>query len=137
MKILKTDKILIAWIIIVLFLVSWPFPDIQEVTPFDYSDKLVHMILFGVFTFLLNKSLLSKGLGLKPSSVAAFIGGSAYAGLAEIIQIVAPGRSCSIFDFYAGAIGSVIALIIIYIIKARQGAGDRNDKKGIIQRDRD
>jgi VanZ family protein len=120
----------------VLFLVSWPFPDIPEVTRFDYSDKLVHMILFGVVTFLLNKSLLSKGFHLNPSVIAGLIGGSAYAGLAEIIQIFVPGRDCSIYDFYAGTIGSFIALIIIYIIRAKQRNDARDDKKGVVQRSR-
>lgn len=120
MKLQKIDRILIAWIIIVLFLVSWPFPDIPEVGRFDYSDKIVHMILFGVFAFLLNKSLLSKGFSPHPSAIAGLIGGSAYAGLAEIIQIFAPGRSCSIYDFYAGTIGALIALIIIYFLKTKQ-----------------
>lgn len=120
MNLKKIDWILIAWIIIVLFLISWPFPDIPEVSRFDYSDKIVHMVLFGVFTFLLNESLLSKGLRRHPSAIAGLIGGSAYAGLAEIIQIFAPGRSCSIYDFYAGAIGALIAVIIFYFLKARQ-----------------
>lgn len=136
MKLQLIDKILIAWIIIVLFLVSWPFPDMPEITRFDYSDKLVHMILFGVVTFLLSESLLSKGFRLNPSAIAGLMGGSAYAGLAEIIQIFAPGRDCSIYDFFAGTIGSFIALIFIYIIKAKQKTGGRDDRKGVMQRSR-
>mgnify|MGYP000910539791 CR=1 FL=1 len=123
MKLQMIDKILIAWIIIVLFLISWPFPDVPEFSQFDYSDKIVHMILFGVFTFLLNESLLLKGFRLNSSAIAGLIVGTAYAGLAEIIQIFAPGRDCSVYDFYAGIIGSVIAFIVIYIIKTKKGAG--------------
>jgi VanZ family protein len=120
LKINRIDKILIAWIIIVLFLIAWPFPDIPEVAQFDYSDKLVHMILFGLIAFLANRSGLERGLGQMTSGVIGFLAGSAYAGLAEIIQIFVPGRSCSIYDFYAGVIGAIMALVIIHIIRVKR-----------------
>lgn len=123
MKLCRTDKLLTAWAIIVLFLIAWPFPDLPDVAEFDYSDKIVHMILFGMFAFLANGSLLARGYARKTSAIIGFIAGSAYAGLAEIIQILAPGRNCSIYDFYAGTIGAIIALMLIYLKKDKQETG--------------
>jgi VanZ family protein len=123
LKLHRIDKIFAAWIIIVLFLIAWPFPDLPEVAAFDYSDKIVHMILFGVVAFLANGSLLARGYTRKISSIIGFVAGSAYAGLAEIIQVFAPGRNCSIYDFYAGTIGAIIALMVIYLRKYRQETG--------------
>jgi len=123
MKLNKIDKILAVWIIIVLFLIAWPFPDIPEAAKFDYSDKIVHMILFGVVAFLANGSVLARGYGRKTSAIIGFITGSAYAGLAEIIQLFAPGRNCSIYDFYAGTIGAIIALMVVYFRKDKHETG--------------
>jgi VanZ family protein len=119
----KIDKILAVWIMVVLFLIAWPFSDIPEVAKFDYSDKIVHVILFGLVSFLVNGSVLTRGFGRKTSAIIGFIAGSAYAGLAEIIQIFVPGRNCSIYDFYAGAIGAIIALMVIYFRKDEQQTG--------------
>ena len=123
MKLNQIDKILTVWIITVLFLIVWPFSDIPEVAKFDYLDKIVHMILFGVVAFLANGSVLARGYTAKTSAVIGFIAGSAYAGLAEIIQLFVPGRNCSIYDFYAGAIGAIIALMVICFRKEKQETG--------------
>ncbi len=113
MKLQRMDKLLAAWAIIVLFLIAWPFPDLPEAADFDYSDKIVHMILFGVVAFLADGSALARGFGRKTAAIIGFTAGTAYAGLAEIIQVFAPGRNCSINDFYAGAFGAIIALIVV------------------------
>lgn len=120
MKLQRVDKILVAWLIIVFALIVWPFPDIPEVAKFDYSDKIGHMILFGIVTFLVNGSMQAKGFRRKTSTVIGFMAGSSYAGIAEIIQIFVTGRNCSIYDFYAGSIGAAIALIVIYIRRTQK-----------------
>jgi VanZ family protein len=114
MKLKKIDKILIAWIIIVLIAIAWPSPSIPEIDKIEYSDKIAHMLLFGVVTFLTNESLARNGFRPILAAIIALFAGSAYAGLAEIIQLFVPGRSCSLYDFYAGALGAVIALTVIY-----------------------
>jgi len=115
MKLKKIDKILFAWIIIVFVAIAWPSPDVPEITRFEFSDKIVHMILFGVVAFLLNESLAARGIEQRGSMFIGLLGGSLYAGFAEIIQIFVPGRECSLYDFYAGVLGAVIAVIIICI----------------------
>ncbi len=120
MRLQTIDRTLVIWVIIVIFLIAWPFPDLPEAADFDYSDKIVHMILFGVVAFLANGSALARGTGRKTAAIIGFTAGTAYAGLAEIIQLFAPGRSCSIYDFYAGSFGAIIALIVIYFRKNNQ-----------------
>jgi VanZ family protein len=117
MKFQKTDKLLVAWIIIVFAGIAWPGQELPDLSQIDYFDKIVHIILFGVVTFLVNISISARGFGQKFAAIISFIGGSAYAGLAEIIQLFVPGRDCSLHDFYAGVIGAVLALIVIKIIK--------------------
>jgi len=117
MRFSKTDKILIAWIIIVFIGIALPSDDIPDINPVVNFDKIVHMILFGVVTFLMNGSLTLRGFTRRSAAIIGLLAGSAYAGLAEIIQLFVPGRSCSIYDFYAGVIGALIALIIAHFIK--------------------
>jgi VanZ family protein len=115
MKLNKIDKVLFAWIIIVLVAIAWPSPSIPEVDKFEYSDKIAHMILFGLVTFFANGSLTARGVRQNIAAIISVAGGAVYAGLAEIIQFFVPGRSCSINDFYAGTLGAGIALIVIYL----------------------
>jgi VanZ family protein len=117
MKFQKTDKILVAWMIIVFVGIAWPGKELPDLSQIDYFDKIVHIILFGVVTFLINVSVSARGFGQKFAAIISFIGGSAYAGLAEIIQLYVPGRDCSLYDFYAGATGAVLALLVIKIKK--------------------
>jgi VanZ family protein len=117
LKLQKIDKVLAAWIIIVLFAIAWPSPELPKAAQFDYSDKIAHMILFGIVTFLVNRSMSLRGFGQKTASIMGFLTGSAYAGLAEIIQIFVPGRDCSLYDFYAGVLGAGITVIVINFIK--------------------
>jgi VanZ family protein len=117
LKLQTVDKLLAAWIIIVFIGIALPgkeFPDINQMVNFD---KIVHMILFGVVTFLMNGSLILKGFSRKSAAIISLLAGAAYAGLAEIIQLFVPGRTCSIYDFYAGVIGAIIALAVIHFIK--------------------
>lgn len=120
MKFLKTDKILVAWIILVFIGIALPGDEIPDVNPVVNFDKVVHMILFGGVTFLMNASLRVKGVPSRSAAIIGFIAGAAYAGLAEIIQLFVPGRDCSLYDFYAGVIGAVLALIIIHVGKIVQ-----------------
>lgn len=115
MKLKKIDKVLFAWIILVFVAIAWPSPSIPEIDKFEYSDKIAHIILFGLVTFFANGSLTSKGVRQNIAVIISVVGGAAYAGLAEIIQLFVPGRSCSVYDFYAGTLGSGIALIVIYL----------------------
>jgi VanZ family protein len=121
MKLLKTDKISIVWIIMVLAGIAWPGEDLPDISPMTNFDKVVHFILFGGVTLLLNISMTARGVGKRKAAIISLLAGAAYAALAEIIQIFVPGRECSLYDFYAGAIGAVLALVLLYIINLIKG----------------
>jgi VanZ family protein len=119
MKLLKIDKILVGWIIIVFVGIALPGQELPDIDTFEFSDKVVHIILFGVVTFLINRSITARGRGQKAAAIISLLGGAAYAGLAEIIQLFVPGRSCSLYDFYAGVFGAIIALAIAYVLRTK------------------
>jgi VanZ family protein len=121
LKLLKIDKILIAWIIVVLIAIASPGQDLPDINTIPYFDKIVHIILFGLVTFLVNRSMTARGVSQKYAAILSLVGSAAYAGLAEIIQLFVPGRDCSIYDFYAGLIGALLALMVIYLMKSIQG----------------
>jgi len=115
MKFLKTDKLLTVWIILVLTGIAWPGQELPDINPIYSFDKIVHMILFGVVTFLANRAITARGARQRTADIISLITGAVYAGLAEIIQVFVPGRSCSIFDFYAGVSGAIIAIAVIHL----------------------
>jgi VanZ family protein len=119
MKWFKMNSLLYAWTILVLIAIAWPSPSIPEIDKIEYSDKIIHLILFGVVTFLANGAMKARGVRQWPALIISFAGGSVYAGLAEIIQLVVPGRSCSIDDFYAGSAGALLALLISYFLSRK------------------
>jgi len=124
MKLLKVDKLLIFWTIFVLLVIVLPFsPDSavsQIMGEVDYSDKIAHFILFGIFAWLLNDSLQSRNIKNFSAYVLSFLGTSVYAGLAELIQSYIPSRDMSLSDFLAGTIGAIVALSVIYVRDKRK-----------------
>lgn len=102
------------WAAFVLTLVSWPMPDFQGTEEKIY-DKIVHVILFGVFTFLF-LNLASLKCDKPRRYFGAFVVGTLYAAIGEFIQRFVPGRDVSEKDLIAGVIGVVLAIIIYIVI---------------------
>lgn len=114
MKKLARFYILLSWSMFVLIMISFPTPP-YEGTVISWHDKVYHVFLFGVFTYLLVKFLAlykcRKYLVLVFSGIIAAM--YSYGG--EILQGYIPGRTVSIYDFYAGLAGIVLAIIISYV----------------------
>jgi VanZ family protein len=119
MVLLKTDKILIFWSLVILVAIAVPIPPsspVNQIMSFtDNLDKVVHLILFGVFAWLLNNSFRSRNIKIYTTYFASFLGASIYAGLAEIIQLYIPTRVMSVNDFLAGVVGAMVALFFVYV----------------------
>ena len=103
--------------------IAWPGSDLPDLNTVDNFDKIVHLVLFGGVTFLMTISMRARGVSKGAAAVTSFIVGTAYAGLAEIIQVFVPGRDCSLYDLYAGMAGAIVALIIGCLIKAGKDKG--------------
>jgi VanZ family protein len=113
----RARTLTISWSLLILVLCFIPgqeFPDVH----IPMADKWVHFILFAVFTFLWMCARPSMKFG---ALLLAFIFGSVFGLVVEEIQglLAFLGRSKSVQDIYADAIGSAIGLFIFYILAWR------------------
>jgi VanZ family protein len=120
MKIYTVDKILVSWIIIGLVALSWPGSNIPKIFGSKITHVVAHIILFGVFTFLINGSLIARGLGQRFAAVLTLLGASIYAVLSEMIQSFVPGRDCSIYNFYLDVFVAIVVLVFLCFRKLMQ-----------------
>lgn len=110
--------LLIIWTIFVLILLTMPMAPITSdiVDKFDGLDKVAHLLMFGIFSFLMIYAFKDRGQKIFLISAAT---GILYAALGEFIQSFLPTRSVSIYDFYAGVIGSLF-FVIYYYVRSRK-----------------
>lgn len=92
-----------------------PQPDISQM------DKIVHFMLYMIFTFLIIYDLKSSGLMSDSKKLLFFIAAassSAFGGGVELLQLIPElNRSCDIADFYANAAGSAAAVMLFSPVK--------------------
>lgn len=105
---------LIVWSIIICLLTLLPgncFPQIRDFWDWLQWDKLVHLLMFGVFSILFLRILtLSKASFIQYG--CAFLSGWAFGGLIELLQFyVIRGRSGNLYDFYADGLGCLLFLV--------------------------
>ncbi len=121
----------LVWTLLIALLTLLPGNYIPKVTTFfDWlgSDKLIHLFLFGIYTYLLLEGLnkQSKYVFLQkyPVLTSLFIG-IVFAIFIETMQrLVIPGRNGNIYDFLADMLGCFLGYISWYIIR-------RNEKKNL------
>lgn len=101
------------WAILVLLLLVLPVD--TDMVPDGLSipglDKMVHMILFAILTFLIAKALDEKGMQYKVWILFVLV--SLYGAATELIQLYLEGRHGDVYDFMADAAGVLIALLIL------------------------
>ncbi|MBK7142409.1 MAG: VanZ family protein [bacterium] len=78
------------------------------------GDKLIHCLEYGIFTWLILRSLESMPTGVGRTGLILFAIGlaAAYAGLDEYLQSFVPGRDSSVADFAADTVGSVLVALV-------------------------
>ena len=112
----RHNRAAFAWAILILILCGLPGKDFPKLTFLQWlrPDKIVHLILFGVQSYLLIKgfSLQDRIFTLKQN--AAFWGvflSITYGALVEVLQLtIFIGRSGDVRDAIANAIGAAIGL---------------------------
>ncbi len=121
----------LLWTLLIAALTLMPGNYIPRITTFlDWlgPDKILHLLLFGIYSFLLlegfrrqhSHSLLQK----HPIFVALLIG-IVFAIFTEVMQMhVIPGRHGNIYDFLADVLGSILGIISWRFTR-------RNDKKNL------
>ncbi|MCO6499136.1 MAG: VanZ family protein [Vicingus serpentipes] len=111
----------IVWAIIIFLLSAFPGNKIPDI-PVWNIDKLVHIGMYAVFSFLLltayNPQYSTKKTRYFTISLIAFFS-VFYGGVMEILQhYIFINRSGSMYDFIANTIGSVMGVFIQpYVIK--------------------
>ncbi|MCP9291756.1 VanZ family protein [Gracilimonas sediminicola] len=77
-------------------------------------DKLVHLIMFGAWTFFFG---LVRFLKDKFKLIPVFIVGTLFGLIVEILQYLLPtGRSPEFMDFIADLSGTGLAILVLYIL---------------------
>jgi VanZ family protein len=104
-------QLLIIWTTFVLILTLMPTPDIGGDKEM-YYDKIAHVFLFGIFSYLLffniDRSIVKK-------IIYSIIAGIGFSLLIEFLQVFIPGRDASHLDFIAGLFGILIFTSLSYV----------------------
>ena len=109
---MKASKIAIALTVIFGVTIAWgTLMPLKELPPVPGTDKIQHLIAFGVF-------VLPVSLLLPARSWLIFIIAVVYGGLIEIIQPHV-NRHGELGDFFANTVGALIGVLISRLILAR------------------
>jgi VanZ family protein len=121
----------LIWTLLIAVLTLMPGNYIPKVLTFlDWlsPDKIVHLILFGVYVYLLAEGFVRHDRSWFISRYpvwSSLIIGIIFAFFTEVMQMfVIPGRYGSIYDMLADILGSILGITVWYIIQ-------RNEKKNL------
>lgn len=118
----------LLWAFFILLLCLLPGSAIPQLTFLDWlkPDKLVHLFLFGVLSFLLVKAFISPNIFSTLNNYPKFISiaiASVYGVVVEIIQeYCIPGRYGDVYDSIADAAGAFIGIWFFVILTRRKSA---------------
>lgn len=120
----KYDWLASAWAIIILILCSLPGNQFPDLSFLDWlrPDKIVHLILFGAFSFLLMKAFTIPGRKfiLRKVRFWGVIISIAYGALIEVLQqYVIIDRHGDIRDAIANALGAFCGLWLFNYLYSR------------------
>ena len=94
-----------------------PMPEVESAPRF--TDKIVHLVMYAGFTFLLALWITSK----KPESphLKWLVLGAAviYGALDELLQAPLESRSADFWDFMMDAIGAAIGLLVFTAVRSK------------------
>jgi VanZ family protein len=105
----------LIWAAFILLLIGLPGKDLPNIDfwAINIEDKIAHMIVFGILTFLVvwGRWRIAENLSRRALIYIALLG-IFYGGLTEFLQGVAfPSRFASLSDFLADGIGSCLGTV--------------------------
>lgn len=110
---------LIVYWLILFTATSLPAKDLPSI---GLSDKVNHLLAYFVLSILVYLTLLlqrkSKFL-FNYAPVATLIISLFYGIADELHQILIPGRSAEVFDWFADAIGAILGVLLVHYLKNR------------------
>lgn len=116
---------------LVIFIESSIPSDAFPILEFEWSDKIIHFLIYLVlfFTFNFSFSNQDKFFLIKMHSLSASLFFTAlYGATDEIHQFFVPGRTCDIYDWIADVFGAVFALFILLLLKKYSGTKNNSIK---------
>jgi len=121
----------LIWTLLIAVLTLVPGNYIPRITSFlDWlsPDKILHLVLFGTYSYLLAKGFQKQALSqlLRQNPVIfSIIIGIVFAIFIEVMQkFVIPGRNGNVYDFLADVLGTFAGVAAWYIT-------GRNEKKNL------
>lgn len=121
MEFLRKQWPSIGWAIIIVVLMGIPgthFPEVVTFWDWLTPDKMIHIALFGTFSFLVMHGFKAQFSSKESRSIAikTAVFGMVFGGITELMQsYVFVGRDGNIFDFFANFIGTLIGIGIYFV----------------------
>jgi len=114
-KIVIKICLLLSWMLFIFVALSIPMhganinSGIEKITIYD---KVIHVVLFGIFNWLLLNLLVEfKRLKYRFIIYISILSGFFYVFICEYMQIFIDGRHSSVLDLFSGIAGIIISLI--------------------------
>ena len=120
-----------GWALLLFLLSSIPGEDLDFIPPIFGWDKVGHFILYGILGVLVFRALSDR----RSAFGLAVLLCVAYGLLDEIHQIFVPGRTPSIWDLTADAIGATAGIQLL-LIRIRRAGQKRRDPASQAEDDR-
>jgi VanZ family protein len=108
-------------LMIIIFILSSLSNDRFPKIEFEWADKIIHFIVFGLLGFFLYRSFLASKRSFlnKNAIINSMIIGSLYGLSDEIHQSFVPGRFASLSDLIADTLGVCICVLIFHFYSSR------------------
>jgi VanZ family protein len=119
---LKKRKV---WLVYIPLIIYWVFLFIATSLPVErlpsigFTDKINHLIAYFILAVLLNLTLIyqrKSQLLFEKAPIATIVICLFYGALDEVHQLFVPGRSAETLDWFADALGTTAAVLLIYFL---------------------
>jgi len=116
----------LIWTLVIALLTMITGNYVPKVTTFlDWlgTDKLVHLLLFGIYAYLFAHGLQkqsSYAFLQKHALLASLLVGMVFAFFTEVMQAnVIPGRNGNAYDFLADVLGCLLGILVWHITRRK------------------
>jgi VanZ family protein len=111
----------IVWACCILALTSWPSPP-EAISSVPGSDKVAHLTVYAILGYLVARALLAPvSVRIRLNAITAMV---IFGFVDELHQVLIPGRSASLWDWTADAVGATTGLLfglhLLSLARARQ-----------------
>lgn len=118
-KFIKNHYLSLLFGAFILIISLIPFQSVpgRSLFNFPHMDKIVHFVLYGMFSFVILFESLWKQTFTKKTYFYAVLVCLIFGGIIEFLQILEPDRSGEWYDLLANFLGSVAAILPFVLLK--------------------